>query len=257
MAHRARKRFGQHFLQDEIVLAQMQQSIAPRAEDHLIEIGPGLGVLTRYLVSAVQAFEAIEIDRDLIPVLHEAFDHHPQFQLHELDALQADWFALAGDRRIRVVGNLPYNISTPLLFGLFEALDVVIDMHFLLQKEVGDRLCAAVGSSKFGRLSVMAQYYCEIESLFDVGPEAFSPPPKVNSSFLRLTPKPRDARLRVDVKKLSSVVSTAFNQRRKTLRNSVQSLLSSNDLQALGIDPQKRAQDVTVDEFVAMARACP
>lgn len=256
MAHRARKRFGQHFLNDELVLSQMQQAVSPHADDHLVEIGPGLGVLTQYLVGYVKLFEAIEIDRDLIPVLHEAFDHYPQFTLHEMDALKADWFSLAGDQKIRVVGNLPYNISTPLMFSLFEALDVIIDMHFLLQKEVGDRLCARVGSSQYGRLSVMAQYYCEIDSLFDVGPEAFSPPPKVNSSFLRLMPRSSDVRLRVDVMQLSRVVSTAFNQRRKTLRNSVQSLLSSDDLLEIGVDPQKRAQDVTVDEFVAMASAC-
>lgn len=252
MAHRARKRFGQHFLQDDVVLMQMQQSVAPNQADHLVEIGPGLGVLTQYLVSHVSKFEAIEIDRDLIPLLHEAFDHHPNFELHQMDALQLDWFELSGDSRIRVVGNLPYNISTPLLFRLFEAVDVIIDMHFLLQKEVADRLAASVGSSQYGRLSVMAQYFCEIESLFDVGPEAFSPPPKVNSSFIRLTPRSLVDRQQVNVDQLSKVASTAFNQRRKTLRNSLRSLITEEGLTALGIDPKKRAQDVSVQEFVSI-----
>lgn len=255
MQHRTKKRFGQHFLHDEGILLDMQASIAPRSSDHIVEIGPGLGVLTRYLVDQVQQFDAIEIDRDLIGLLHESFDHHANFRLHEQDALTVDWLGFAGDSTCRVVGNLPYNISTPLLFKLFDALPAIKDMHFLLQKEVGDRLVAPVSTSKYGRLSVMAQYYCDVHALFPVGPEAFSPPPKVDSTFLRLEPHDHRTLSAHSVSRLSQVVATAFNQRRKTLRNSLSTLIDEALLSRLGIDAQKRAQDVSVQEYVQIANA--
>lgn len=252
--HKPRKRFGQHFLSDESILLDMRHAIAPGPADHMIEIGPGLGVLTGYLVDAVARFEAIEIDRDLISVLTEAFGHHANFVLHHQDVLSVDWFKLADDKKLRVVGNLPYNISTPILFNLFNALDVVQDMHFLLQKEVGLRLAAKVGSSNYGRLSVMAQYFCDVELLFLVDPNAFSPPPKVDSVFLRMTPRSEFSHCARDVKVLESVVATAFNQRRKTLRNSLRNVLDDAAFLALNIDPQKRAQDLTVDDYVRITK---
>lgn len=251
--HKARKRFGQHFLHDEGVLQEMAAVIAPVSSDHMVEIGPGLGVLTRYLVGEVASYDAIEIDRDLVNVLKEAFGHYSQFHLHEMDVLKVDWSQLSAGRQLRVVGNLPYNISTPLLFSVFNALDVVKDMHFLLQKEVGERLAATVGSHQYGRLSVMGQYYCDMELLFEVDPDAFSPPPKVDSIFLRMLPLQNRQQQAQDVSVLERVVATAFNQRRKTLRNSLQTIIDADGLERLGIDPKKRAQDVTVNEYITLA----
>ncbi|PHQ78309.1 MAG: 16S rRNA (adenine(1518)-N(6)/adenine(1519)-N(6))-dimethyltransferase [Coxiella sp. (in: Bacteria)] len=251
--HRARKRFGQHFLSDETILMDMRQAIAPEKQDHMVEIGPGMGVLTRYLVAEVATFEAIEIDRDLIKLLQEEFGHYDHFVLHTMDVLQTNWSQLANDLKLRVVGNLPYNISTPLIFSLFDAISVVHDMHFLLQKEVGERLAAPVGAHGYGRLSVMSQYYCDTELLFYVDPDAFTPPPKVNSVFLRMTPKPAAQLTVKDTKLFEKVVATAFNQRRKTLRNSLRPMLDEAGFEVLGIDLKKRAQDLTVDEYVRIA----
>ncbi len=252
--HKHRKRFGQHFLNDEGVLQEMAAVIAPVKTDEMVEIGPGLGVLTHHLVGEVAHYDAIEIDRDLVGVLKESLGHYVQFHLHEMDVLKVDWFQLAASRRLRVVGNLPYNISTPLLFSIFDAIDVIVDMHFLLQKEVAERLAAPVGSHQYGRISVMGQYYCDMELLFNVDPDAFTPPPKVNSTFLRLLPKEPTIKAQ-DTALLERVTATAFNQRRKTLRNSLQTLLSLEDLERLGIDPKKRAQDLTVGEYVMLANS--
>lgn len=251
--HKPRKRFGQHFLSDEGILRDMAGAVSPQPADHMVEIGPGLGVLTRHLVPEVATFEAIEIDRDLVKLLKEAFGHHEHFVLHEKDVLKADWFSLANDIKLRVVGNLPYNISTPLIFSLFDALAVIQDMHFLLQKEVGERLSAPVGTHNYGRLSVMSHYYCDTELLFYVDPDAFTPPPKVDSVFLRMTPKAQKTVKAHDTKLLEKVVATAFNQRRKTLRNSLRSLLDEAGFEALNIDLKKRAQDLTVDEYVVIS----
>ena len=255
MNHQPRKRFGQHFLSDNSILMSMRQAVAPNARDHLVEIGPGLGVLTKQLVDHVAHYDAIEIDRDLIPILQNMFGSHQHFVLHAMDVLQVDWAQLANGHPIRVVGNLPYNISTPLLFHLFSSLSVIDDMYFLLQKEVGDRLAASVGAHNYGRLSVMAQYYCDIELLFDVGPNAFTPPPKVNSVFLRLIPKPAASRCVTDLSLFEKIVAAAFNQRRKTLRNSLQQVVPITLLESLDIDPQKRAQNVSVEDYVRLANA--
>lgn len=252
--HKHRKRFGQHFLNDEGLLQEMAAVIAPMPQDNMVEIGPGLGVLTHHLVGVVAHYDAIEIDRDLVGVLNEVMGHYPQFHLHEMDVLKVDWFRLAASHRLRVVGNLPYNISTPLLFSMFNAIDVIIDMHFLLQKEVAERLVATVGSHQYGRLSVMGQYYCDMELLFNVDPDAFIPPPKVDSTFLRLLPKKPVLKAQ-DTTLLERVVATAFNQRRKTLRNSLQTVIDAEGLERLGIDPKKRAQDVTVSEYVMLANS--
>lgn len=250
--HRPRKRFGQHFLSDDGILLDMRNAIHPHPDDHLVEIGPGLGVLTRYLIDQVACFEAIEIDRDLVKLLEESFGHHGNFILHSMDVLQIDWFHLANDKKLRVVGNLPYNISTPLIINLLQSASVVEDMHFLLQKEVGDRLAATVGSHQYGRLSILAQYYCDVALLFEVPPEAFTPPPKVNSIFLRMQPKePFLKAANIDL--FEKTVATAFNQRRKTLRNSLRSLIDETALEKLNIDPHKRAQDLSVDDYVSIS----
>ncbi len=249
--HHPRKRFGQHFLSDQAVLLQMERSIAPRPQDHMVEIGPGLGVLTRYLIDKVAKYEAIEIDRDLAPILQEAFAQHANFVLHTQDVLKTDWAALHQHQKLRLVGNLPYNISTPLLFSLFEVNPFIQDMHFLLQKEVGERLCAEVGSTHYGRLSVMSQYYGESELLFFVEPFCFTPPPKVDSVFLRLTPVVR-TKIAKDLVLFEKIVGTAFNQRRKTLRNSLRALVDPAVFEELGIDAQKRAQELTVDEYITI-----
>jgi 16S rRNA (adenine1518-N6/adenine1519-N6)-dimethyltransferase len=251
--HKHRKRFGQHFLSDESILQEMQRCIHPCSNDHMIEVGPGLGVLTRYLVDHVAQFEAIEIDRDLVALLGEAFGHHDNFTLHQQDVLRTDWAALAKEKKLRVVGNLPYNISTPLIFSLYNVIAKIEDMHFLLQREVGLRMAAGVGTSNYGRLSVMTQYFCDVELLFDVDPHAFTPPPKVNSTFLRLVPKNLETQQAVDIKALESVVATAFNQRRKTLRNSLRKVLDETAFSRLDIDPQKRAQDLGVAEYIKIA----
>jgi len=186
--HRARKRFGQHFLTDPYVVAGIVAAISPQRDDHLVEIGPGLGVLTESLLPCVNAMDAIELDRDIIPKLKERCRDRGQLHIHEADALKFDFTTLAEDGRpLRIVGNLPYNISTPLMFHLL-SMQTVQDMHFMLQKEVVDRLAAIPSNKDYGRLSVMMQYHCRVESLMQVPPEAFSPPPKVNSAVVRLVP---------------------------------------------------------------------
>ncbi len=250
----ARKRFGQHFLEDQTVLDEMLNSIAPKANDHLVEIGPGQGALTHYLIDQSQHFDAIEIDRDLVRHLKTLFADKPYFKLHEADALSFDFRTLRLDKqKLRIVGNLPYNISTPLLFHVFDQLDCIQDLHFLLQKEVVDRLCAAPHSADYGRLSIMAQYYCTNLKLFEVGPEAFDPPPAVTSAFIRMLPRSHSELQALKVQHLSLIVREAFNQRRKTLANALKHLISSAELLELNIDPKRRPQELSVAEFVALS----
>ncbi len=249
-----RKRFGQHFLEDDSVLMNMHTAIHPNPEDHMVEIGPGRAALTQYLVSEVGDFEAVEIDRDLILPLRHLFAEHSHFKLHQVDALSFDFRSLVKDeKKLRIVGNLPYNISTPLLFHLFDQLDVIQDMHFLLQKEVVDRLCAERNDSNYGRLSVMAQYFCSNLNLFEVGPEAFNPPPKVDSAFIRMVPHATPPYPAKNWDTLSLIVRTAFNLRRKTLGNSLKQLVPAAELEKIGIDPQRRPQELSVEEFVKIS----
>jgi 16S rRNA (adenine1518-N6/adenine1519-N6)-dimethyltransferase len=253
MTHQPRKRFGQHFLEDQSVLQEIVGCIHPKASDHLVEIGPGQAALTDYLVGHCEHLDAIEIDRDLIGPLEKRFEHSA-FQIHQGDALDFDFTQLVrADEKLRVVGNLPYNISTPLLFHLFDQLNCIEDMHFLLQKEVVERLCAETNSEHYGRLSVMAQYYCQTFFLFEVGPEAFNPPPKVDSAVIRLMPHAQQTLIANDPKTLSLIVREAFNQRRKTLSNSLKRLLTTQELEELGINPKSRAQELSVAEFVAIS----
>jgi 16S rRNA (adenine1518-N6/adenine1519-N6)-dimethyltransferase len=253
--HRARKRFGQNFLRDRGIISRIVRAIGPRPGERLVEIGPGQGALTEPLLEAADGhLEVIELDRDLIPGLRVQFFNHPDFVIHEGDALKFDFRALRGEGQpLRVVGNLPYNISTPLIAHLLEAGDAIADMHFMLQKEVVERLAAAPGGPDWGRLSVMAQYRCRVESLFVVPPEAFVPRPKVDSAIVRLTPHAELPYPAVDEGLLFSLVREAFGQRRKTLRNNLKGRIEAEALATLDIDPSRRPQTLSVEEFVRIA----
>jgi len=253
--HRPRKRFGQHFLHDAQVIDRLVRAIAPQPQDRLLEIGPGEGVLTRPLLGSGARVTVVELDRDLAATLFNRLGQPSGLEIIQADILSMDLSAVAEQRPLRVVGNLPYNISTPILFHLFEHLAVVRDMHFMLQKEVVDRMVAAPGSRDYGRLSVMASFFCEMDWLFDVPPSAFRPPPKVMSAIVRLRPKSLgEAELAV-LPALQQVVRNAFGQRRKTLRNSLRTLLDESAIEAAGIDPGLRAERLGLDEFRRLAVA--
>ena len=254
MRHYPRKRFGQNFLRDESIIEAIARAIAPTNSDHIVEIGPGEGALTQALISGECRLDAIELDRDLRTRLLAAFSTYPGFMLHSADALDFNFASLAtGDTRLRVVGNLPYNISTPLIFNLLEQAQIINDMHFMLQLEVVERLAASPGSKDWGRLGVMTQFRCEVEQLFEVPPEAFYPPPKVRSAVVRLTPHPEPQYPNVDPASLGRVVTQAFSQRRKTLRNNFKGMMEDDDFGGLAIDPSARAETLSIADFVAIA----
>lgn len=248
-AHLPRKRFGQHFLVDTGVVDHILRSIGPRAEDRLVEIGPGLGALTHPLLARVPFIDAVEIDRDLAAELRRRYSPE-RLRLHEADVLEFDFASLPG--ALRLVGNLPYNISTPLLFHLQRYADRILDCHFMLQKEVADRMAASPGDDAYGRLSVMLQHRFDVETLFLVGPDAFRPPPKVESAVIRMTPVARPLPVR-DRRLFEQVVSAGFGQRRKTMRNSLAGLADAGLLERLGFDPKRRAEELSLAEFVALA----
>ncbi len=254
MNHRPRKRFGQNFLHDPGVIGRIVASIAARPGDRLVEIGPGLGALTRELLPLVGAMDVVELDRDLIPKLQAACTGG-ELRVHSADALKFDFCTLAEDAPLRVVGNLPYNISTPLLFHLLEQSRCIRDMHFMLQKEVVDRLAAQPGTSDYGRLGIMVQYHCRVERLFTVPPGAFYPPPKVYSAIVRLVPHEHPPVEVQSVQTLSQVVAQAFSQRRKTLRNTLKPLVAGSEIEALGIDPGRRPETLTLAEFALLTNA--
>lgn len=253
MSHTPRKRFGQNFLRDAEVVHRIAMTVHPRPDDHLVEIGPGEGVMTEALLPSSGRYDAIEIDRDLTAELRRRFSNRPGFHLYEADALRFDFKSLLGEGKIRVVGNLPYNISTPLMFHLFAQAGVVEDMHFMLQNEVVDRLCAEPSSPHYGRLGIMARYFARAEKLFEVFPESFYPPPRVVSAIVRLVPHAVPP-VSADPVTLGKVVTTAFSQRRKTLRNALGSLFDVAELEALGIDPKARAETLSLEEYAALAR---
>ncbi|WP_140634654.1 16S rRNA (adenine(1518)-N(6)/adenine(1519)-N(6))-dimethyltransferase RsmA [Methylibium rhizosphaerae] len=248
MKHQARKRFGQHFLSDSAVIDAIVRAIDPRPGQALVEIGPGLGAMTDPLVARCERLTVVELDRDLAARLRK----RPELNVVEADVLTVDFAALAqqSGQKLRVVGNLPYNISTPILFHLLEQVEQVIDQHFMLQKEVVDRMAAAPGGKDYGRLSVMLQWRYDIESLIDVPPEAFDPPPRVDSAVVRMLPLP--AVVAVDPALLGELVTSAFSQRRKLLRHSLGRWLEARGYGGR-FDLQRRAEEVPVAEFVALA----
>jgi 16S rRNA (adenine1518-N6/adenine1519-N6)-dimethyltransferase len=254
--HRPRKRFGQNFLRDDGVISRIAGSIYAKANDHLVEIGPGQGALTESLIGSGCQLDVIELDRDLVPGLLAAFSIHPRFKLHSADALKFDYAALteAGEG-LRVVGNLPYNIATPLIFKLLENATIIQDMHFMLQLEVVERLAASPGSKTWGRLGIMAQYQCQVEHLFDVPPEAFNPPPKVQSAIVRLTPWKDSPWPACDEVQLRRIVQASFSQRRKTLRNNLKGIIDAGQLETLGIDPGARAETLELIQFIEITNA--
>lgn len=249
-----RKRFGQHFLRDRAVIDRILAAIDPKPSQFIIEIGPGRGALTLPLLDRGCRLHAIELDRDLAARLPEITAHQGELILYQADAVTFDFSALAAGKQLRVIGNLPYNISTPLLFHLIDQIDAIEDMTFMLQKEVADRLAASPGTKTYGRLSVMVQWRCDVEQLFDVAPDAFLPPPNVSSSVLRL--RPRRSPLAVgDARRFHDIVRAAFGQRRKTLRNSLRLLLDEATFERAGIDSRRRAEELTLVEFAQLSRA--
>ncbi|WP_432745626.1 16S rRNA (adenine(1518)-N(6)/adenine(1519)-N(6))-dimethyltransferase RsmA [Methylobacter sp. G7] len=254
MAHTPRKRFGQNFLHDHNIIYNIISSIQAIPDQHWVEIGPGQGALTEPLLNEKVRLDVVELDRDLVVLLREKFKHYPKLKIHSADALKFDFSALAGEgQKLRIIGNLPYNISTPLMFHLLDNAYCIEDMHFMLQKEVVDRICAAPGSKKYGRLSVMMQYFCETEMLFEVPPESFDPAPQVMSAIVRLVPHLQPPVVVNDMAKLNRVVTQAFSQRRKTLRNSLKKLIAEEEIVALGINPVLRAESITLAEFASLS----
>ena len=250
--HRARKRFGQNFLHDRHWIERIAKAVNATEGDDIVAIGPGQAALTRELIAGAGKVRAVEIDRDLAAWLKETFPE--SLSLIEADALTLDWTQVAKNDNLRVVGNLPYNISSPLLFKLLEAADHVKDQHFMLQKEVVDRMVAQHGSKTYGRLSVMLQWRYRMQKLFDVPPGAFNPPPKVMSSVVRMIPKAKEEVPSVDFELFSSVVANAFSQRRKTIRNALSALLSAEEIAACDVDPGARAEALPLDAFVRLAQ---
>ena len=251
--HHPKKRFGQHFLHDRHVIGRIVTALAPRPSDHIVEIGPGKGALTRELAAHLPHFDAVELDRDLLAHLQSTIPAG-KLTLHSADALKYDFCQLMqGGRKLRLIGNLPYNISTPLLFHLLDQAGCIEDMLFMLQKEVVQRLAASPSGKDYGRLSVMIQYRCRVEKLFDVAPGAFTPPPKVDSAVVRLIPYATPPVAVNYEAQFAKVVRAAFASRRKTLRNNMKGLLSAEDMTALGIDPTRRAETLTLAEFAALS----
>jgi len=250
-AHRPRKRFGQHFLNDPGIIDAIVQSIDPRPGDTVVEIGPGHGAITESLARRAAHLHCVELDRDLAAALRRRFENCDNVTIHEADALKFD-FCTLGDS-LRIVGNLPYNISTPLLFHLIDSRDCITDMHFMLQKEVVDRMTAGPGSKTYGRLGIMLGCHLAVEALFDVSPECFEPPPAVMSAVVRLAPLGKDRPAIDDEAALRRLVATAFSQRRKTLRNALKTMLDEAELGSLGIDPGGRPESLAIADYVALA----
>ncbi|MFQ1019191.1 16S rRNA (adenine(1518)-N(6)/adenine(1519)-N(6))-dimethyltransferase RsmA [Gilliamella sp. CG13] len=255
--HFARKRFGQNFLHDDYIIESIVAAIQPNKDQALVEIGPGLAALTIPVSKLVDHLTVIEIDRDLAERLKQNPLLTDKLTIIEQDALNYDFNILATElgKPLRVFGNLPYNISTPLMFHLFEFANIITDMHFMLQKEVVTRLVAAPNSKDYGRLSVMAQYYCQIIPVLEVPPSAFKPAPKVDSAVVKLIPYKQKPYLVNDVKILSRLTTEAFNQRRKTIRNSLSNMFSVEQLIELDIDPTLRAENLTVQQYCQLANA--
>lgn len=255
MKHIAKKRFGQNFLTDQGVIYSLVEAISPKADDLMVEIGPGLGALTQPLLKQLNHLHVVEIDRDIISWM-ESFYPKNKITIHNSDALKFNFSELAKlslANKIRVTGNLPYNISTPILFHLLSNIDNIIDMHFMLQKEVVERMVAGPSTSEYGRLSVMLQYKLKMDYLITVPPEAFDPAPKVESAFVRCVPHAALPYPAKDEALFAKIVTAAFGQRRKTLRNTLKAYLDDAGFNELGIDSQLRAENLSVAQFVSIA----
>lgn len=252
MKHIPRKRFGQNFLTDDVVLHDIIQSIGPKSGDTMVEIGPGLAAMTSLLLDTLRHLHVVELDRDLVERLQKRFDP-ARLTVHSADALKFDFASIPVPEgsKLRVVGNLPYNISSPLLFHLASIAPLVKDQHFMLQKEVVERMVAAPGGRDYGRLSVMLQWRYHMDLMFVVPPTAFDPPPKVDSAIVRMIPLAQPMACREDL--LSQVVTKSFSQRRKVIRNCVAGLFTEDELRQAGIDPQSRPETVPVAQYVALA----
>lgn len=254
MSHTPRKRFGQNFLHDQAIIYNILGGLQAEAHEHWLEIGPGQGALTQPLLEKGLKLDVVELDRDLVAWLQKQYANHPRLTIHSADALRFDFNSLVKvGEKLRVIGNLPYNISTPLLFHLLENTAIIEDMTFMLQKEVVERICAAPGSKTYGRLSIMMQYYCATEYLFDVPPESFDPPPKVTSAIIRLTPHQQPPVVVNDLPQLSIIITQAFMQRRKTLRNALKKVIDEQSLLKLGIDPVRRPETLTLMDFATIS----
>lgn len=251
MKHQAKKRFGQHFLTDQNVLSNLLGEMRPRSDDRLVEIGPGLGALTFWLLKAVDHLQVIEIDRDLAEKLRNG-PWKDRLTIHEVDVLKFNFLDIQAP--FRVAGNLPYNISSPILFALLDVADRVIDQHFMLQKEVIDRMVAAPKTADYGRLSVMLQAYYDMEHLFDVPPECFDPPPRVMSAIVKMVPKAPEVRAQIPATLFSRVVSSAFSQRRKMLRNTWADVVPESVASLAGIPLTARAEEIAPHQFVQVAQ---
>lgn len=253
--HRARKRFGQHFLVDGQLIDRLVRAIDPRDDETVVEIGPGQGALTRPLLDRMQHLHVVELDRDLIAELQRTIVPE-RLSVHSGDALRFDFRQInSAPRSLRVVGNLPYNISTPIMFHLIDQIEVIRDMYFMLQKEVVERLTATPGSSDWGRLSIMVQYHCRAEYLFPVPPQAFRPPPRVDSAVVRLIPHDTLPHPADDYRLFARMVSQAFTQRRKAIRNGLKSWLTAEAITAAGVDAGLRPDALGLADFVALANA--
>jgi 16S rRNA (adenine1518-N6/adenine1519-N6)-dimethyltransferase len=251
--HIARKRFGQNFLENQAIINNILQIIAPNITDHFIEIGPGKGALTEYFIDKVSSLKVIELDKDLANHLKHKY-RNKQIIIYQDDALKFDFTKLATTKqKLRIVGNLPYNISTPLLFHLLEHRHIIKDMHFMLQKEVVLRLCAQPKQKNYGRLSVMCNYFCDALMMLDVPPEAFNPQPKVDSAIVRLTIKENIPNKAKDLKLFAHIVKTAFSQRRKIISNTLKTIFTLEDFNKLNINYKSRAEELRVSDYIALA----
>ena len=253
--HQARKRFGQHFLHDQNIIESILRLLDPSPGEHLIEIGPGQGALTYPLLQRCDKLIAIELDRDLVPILKNKAAGLGTLEIINADILEFDLASLPGNKIYRLVGNLPYNISTPLMFHLLESVGQIEDMHFMVQKEVALRIVARPGDNNYGRLSVMLQYRCDSQYLLDVAPSCFKPPPRVDSAVIRLIPLDQPEHDVGNYEHFSKLVQAAFSQRRKTISNSLKSLLDRDTIIACGIDPRMRAENLALTDYAKLSRA--
>jgi len=252
--HQHKKRFGQNFLNNPHIIERIIKAINPQPQDHLIEIGPGQAALTAPLLKIVKRLDIIEIDNDLIAPLNQKFAQYPNFHLHHADALKFNYTPLIPpSQKLRIVGNLPYNISSPLIFHLLTYADHLQDLHLMLQKEVVDRIHAQPGSKTYGRLSVMIQYRCQTQPLFKVSPQNFTPAPKVDSAVIRLTPWPTPPNPAHNPTHFAPIVKAAFAHKRKTLRNNLKGLITDQQIQNLGLNPNQRAEQLSITDFVTLA----